>query len=380
VAGRLRSIMRSRDLLSRHGGDEFAILLGELHDKAEPFAIANRIAAAFERPFQVLGRMLYVTASIGVATNVYVADDAQTLLSSADAAQYQAKQSGRNRIEVFDVRMRDAIHTRLDSEQDLRAALAHGAIIPWYQPEIELTTGRMTGAEALARWDRPDRCVLDAGAFMALAEDAGLTYALDDAIISAAVVDRRQLHAAGLTPGDFRIWCNVGDEQITRKHPARRLAELLERTECSAAHLGIEVTERAALQDLAAVAAEGEAVRALGVHVALDDFGTGHSSLTLLRNLPIDRVKIDRSFVEGITRESRDRAIVAHLIALATDLGIEVVAEGIETREQAELLRSLGCNRAQGFLWSKALPLDELETSLRGQDPRASVVGRTLSA
>jgi EAL domain-containing protein (putative c-di-GMP-specific phosphodiesterase class I) len=116
------------------------------------------------------------------------------------------------------------------------------------------------------------------------------------------------------------------------------------------------------------------------VHVALDDFGTGHSSLTLLRNLPIDRVKIDRSFVEGITRESRDRAIVAHLIALATDLGIEVVAEGIETREQAELLRSLGCNRAQGFLWSKALPLDELETSLRGQDPRASVVGRTLSA
>jgi diguanylate cyclase (GGDEF)-like protein len=367
VAHRLRAVMRSNDLVARLGGDEFTILLEQLHHADEPFAIAQRVASVFQRPFTVNGRPIHVTASIGLATNLYVSDDAEALLSEADAAQYRAKQLGRNRIEVFDVRMRDAIQRRLGDEQDLRAALAAGQIVPWYQPEVDIATGNVVGAEALARWLHPQRGTLDAGAFVGIAHEAGLTYALDDAIISAAVRMRAQLGADRLADDTFRIWCNMGDDQLTRAQPAARLADLLARTQCSPAHIGIEVTETAALSDVAAVAAEAQAARDLGVHVALDDFGTGYSSLTLLRTLPIDRVKIDRSFVKDIMEQPRDATIVANLITMATDLGIEVVAEGVETPEQARKLLELGCYRAQGYLWAKALPLDDLETRLDRQ-------------
>ena len=367
VAQRIRDVMRSNDLVARLGGDEFTVLLEQLHHPEEPLVIAQRVASVFQRPFTITGRPIHVTASIGLATNLYVADDAEALLSEADAAQYRAKQLGRNRIEVFDVRMRDAIQRRLGDEQDLRAALADGQIVPWYQPEIDIATGDVTGAEALARWLHPQRGTLDAGAFIGIADEAGLTFALDDAIISTAVRVRARLAADRIAEDTFRIWCNMGDDQLTRAQPATRLADLLARTHCSPDHIGIEVTETAALSDVAAVAAEAHAARDLGVHVALDDFGTGHSSLTLLRTLPIDRVKIDRSFVKDIMEQPRDATIVANLITMATDLGIEVVAEGVETPEQARKLLELGCHRAQGYLWAKALPLDDLETRLHRQ-------------
>jgi diguanylate cyclase len=382
VANRIRGVMRSNDLVARLGGDEFTVLLEQLHHVDEPFAIAQRVASVFQRPFNITGRQIHVTASIGLATNLYVADDAEALLSEADAAQYQAKQRGRNRIEVFDVRMRDAIQRRLGDEHDLRAALAAGQIVPWYQPEVDIATGNITGAEALARWLHPQRGTLDAGAFISIADEAGLTYALDDAIISAAVRARVQLGADRLADDTFRFWCNVGDDQLTRAQPAARLAGLLERTDCSPDHIGIEVTETAALRDIAAVAAEARASRDLGVHVALDDFGTGHSSLTLLRTLPIDRVKIDRSFVKDIMEQPRDATIVANLVKMATDLGIEVVAEGVETPEQARKLLELGCHRAQGYLWAKALPLDDLEARLHRQNhmpPATPIVAAALA-
>jgi len=367
VARRIRAVMRSNDLVARLGGDEFTVLLEELHGAEEPFAIAQRVASVFQRPFNITGRPIHVTASIGLATNLYVADDAEALLSEADAAQYRAKQLGRNRIEVFDVRMRDAIQRRLGDEHDLRSALTAGQIVPWYQPEVDIATGSITGAEALARWLHPQRGTLDAGAFIGIAQDAGLTYALDDVIISAVVRVRARLQDEGIADDSFRIWCNMGDDQLTRAQPAARLADLLARTHCSPEHIGIEVTETAALSDVAAVAAEARAARDLGVHVALDDFGTGHSSLTLLRTLPIDRVKIDRSFVKDIMEQPRDATIVANLITMASDLGIEVVAEGVESPEQARKLLELGCHRAQGYLWAKAVPLDDLETRLHRQ-------------
>ena len=369
VAERVHRMLRSTDVLARLGGDEFTMLLDKLRSNAEAVVIAERVAKSFIEPFRVGGRWINVSASIGVATNQDTTDEAEILMSFADAAQYRAKQSGRNRVEVFDIKLRAAIESRLDDEHALRDAIAQDQIVAWFQPEVDLRTGRFVGAEALARWDHPERGLLDAWKFVPLAEETGLVFALDDAIVEQAVATRVQLAADGLGEG-FRIWCNVSATHMTRGEPgvpAQRLAALLERTGCDPNLIGLEITETAVLPDVAAAAREIAAVRALGVKVALDDFGTGHSSLTLLRSLTIDRVKIDRTFICEFTRDTRDAAIVRRVVALAGDLGLDVVAEGVETPEQARLLMKLGCMRAQGYLWAKALPIADLRAELDPQ-------------
>jgi diguanylate cyclase (GGDEF)-like protein len=366
VAKRVQRMLRTTDVLARLGGDEFTMLLDQLRSTAEALVIAERVAESFIEPFPVEGRFINVSASIGVATNLDAPDGAESLLSFADAAQYRAKQSGRNRIEVFDVKLRAAIESRLDDEHALRDAIAQHQILPWYQPEVDLGTGLYVGAEALARWDHAERGVLEAWKFVPLAEETGLVDALDDAIVQIAIATRADLAAAGFGES-FRIWCNVSATRLARGKPAEQLARLFERTGCDPNLIGLEITETAVLPDVAVAAREIAAARALGVQVALDDFGTGHSSLTLLRSLTIDRVKIDRTFVGELTRDARDAAIVRRVIALARDLGLDVVAEGVETPEQARLLLELGCTRAQGWLWSKALPIAELRTQLEAQ-------------
>jgi diguanylate cyclase (GGDEF)-like protein len=365
VAERVHRMLRTTDVLARLGGDEFTMLLDKLHSNAEAVVIAERVAESFLQPFRIGGRSINVSASIGVATNVDTTD-AETLMSFADAAQYRAKQSGRNRVEVFDIKLRAAIESRLDDEHALRDAIAQEQIVAWFQPEVDLRTGLFVGAEALARWDHPDRGVLDAWKFVPLAEETGLVFALDAAVVERAVAARVQLAADGFGDG-FRIWCNVSATHLTRGAPAQQLAQLLERTGCDPNFIGLEITETAVLPDVVAAAREIAAARALGIKVALDDFGTGHSSLTLLRSLTIDRVKIDRTFICEFTRDTRDAAIVRRVIALAGDLGLDVVAEGVETPEQARLLVELGCVRAQGYLWAKALPIDELRARLDDQ-------------
>jgi diguanylate cyclase (GGDEF)-like protein len=373
IADRVHRMLRSTDVLARLGGDEFTMLLDKLHSNGEAVVVAERVAEAFLEPFGVGGRSINVSASIGVATNLDTTDDAETLMSFADAAQYRAKQTGRNRLEVFDIKLRAAIESRLDDEHALRDAIAQERIVSWYQPEVDLRTGLFVGAEALARWNHAERGVLDAWKFVPLAEETGLVFALDDAIVESAVTARAQLAADGLEDG-FRIWCNISATHLTRGMPARRLAQLLERTGCDPNLIGLEITETAVLPDVATAAREIAAARALGVKVALDDFGTGHSSLTLLRSLTIDRVKIDRTFICEFTRDTRDAAIVRHVIALAGDLGLDVVAEGVETPEQARLLLELGCLRAQGYLWAKALPIGGLRARLDEQRRAPEVV------
>ena len=376
VADRMRQMLRTTDVLARLGGDEFTMLLDKLHSGGEALLIAQRVSQSFLEPFRVGDRSIVVSASIGLATNFDTTDDAEMLVSYADAAQYRAKQSGRNRIEVFDLELRTAIESKLDDEHALRDAIGNGQIVAWFQPEVDLRTGRYVGAEALARWNHPERGVLDAVRFVPLAEETGLVFALDDAVVASAAATRAQLAADGYGAG-FRIWCNVSATHLSRGMPAaEQLGRLFERTGCDPNLLGIEITETAVLPDVAAAAREIASARALGVKVALDDFGTGHSSLTLLRSLTIDRVKIDRTFVTELTRDERDAAIVRRVIALAGDLGLDVVAEGVETPEQARLLAELGCPRAQGHLWAKALPIGELRARIDAQ--RATDKPRSL--
>jgi diguanylate cyclase (GGDEF)-like protein len=371
VAHRVQSVMRSHDMLARLGGDEFTMLLDRLHDGAEAVMIAHRVEESFAAPFEIAGRRFNASASIGIATNLNSADDAEMLLSNADAAQYRAKQGGRNRTEIFDVEFRETIQRRLENEQELRDAIANSEIVAWYQPEVELRTGRIVGAEALARWHHRDG-VREAGTFVPLAEDAGLVFGIDAAVGINATEARAGLAALG-APSDFRIWCNVSANQLTRARPSERLAMMLEHSGCDPNHIGIEITETAILPDVEAAATEIAAARRLGIKVALDDFGTGHSSLTLLRRLPIDKVKIDQTFVAELTRDARVVAIVRSVINLATDLGLDVVAEGVETVEQAQLLAELGCNHAQGYLWARAMPLESLSAQLLGQTGAADL-------
>jgi diguanylate cyclase (GGDEF)-like protein len=378
VAHRVQGLMRGHDMLARLGGDEFTMLLDRLHDGSEAVAIAERVAESFSAPFEISGRRFNVSASIGIATNLNPADDAEALLSDADAAQYRAKEGGRNRIEIFDIEFREAIRRRLEDEQELRDAIANDEITAWYQPEVELSTGRFVGAEALARWAHSGG-IREAWTFVPLAEESGLVFALDDAIVRNAVEARAGLAVMGVDP-TFRVWCNVSANQLTRARPTERLTTLLERSGCDPNLIGIEITETAILPDVEAAAREIAAARRLGIKVALDDFGTGHSSLTLLRSLPIDKVKIDQTFVRELTRDTRVVAIVRSVINLATDLGLSVVAEGVETTEQADMLVELGCHYAQGYLWARAMPIDSLTQQLRSQQLRTfGVAGHAQS-
>lgn len=366
VSQRVGELLRVSDVLARLGGDEFTICLDGVQDSAHAVLVARRVAESFIAPFRLCGRSINVSASIGVATNYHADDGAEALLSHADVAQYRAKENGRNRVEVFDVELRDSIQRRVDDEQELRDALALGQIIAYYQPQYDLLTGRIVGAEALARWKHPERGVLGAVSFIPLAEESGIVYALDGKIISDAIAARVQLRERGVGD-DFRIWCNISARQLARGAPAEQLSTLLARAGCSPSAIGIELTETAVLPDVQTAAVQISQARRLGVTVALDDFGTGHSSLTLLRSLEIDAVKIDRSFVRDLTLDRTDLAIVRSVITLAHDLGLNVVAEGVETTEQAEVLVGLGCTRAQGFLYSQAVSFNTLVRALDAQ-------------
>ncbi len=366
VAARVRSVMRDQDLLARLGGDEFTMLLDRLHDSAEAVSIAERIRASFAEPFDLTGHRHRVSASIGLAMNLHATDAAETLLSNADAAQYRAKEGGRNRVEMYDAELGAAIQRRLHDEQDLREALAADQIEAWFQPEVDLDTGQIVGAEALARWVHPTRGVIDAVHFISLAEETGLVSAIDDTVVTSAVEVRAALASSGIDR-TFRIWCNVSAGRLARVQPTERLAALLRRTGCDASMIGIEITETAILPDIAAAARELTTARCLGINVALDGFGTAHSSLTLLHSLPIDKVKIDRTFIRGLSGDGRAVAIVRSVVALANDLGLDVSVEGVETTEQAELLRQLGCRQAQGYLFARALPVEEFTRRLHAQ-------------
>jgi diguanylate cyclase (GGDEF)-like protein len=364
IASRMRGVVDEPALLARFGGDEFTVLITDLESESVAVQTANRVAAVLEAPFELGGRSVRVSASIGVATTRKPAGDASSLLAQADAAQYRAKQTGHNRVEIFNMQLRESLERRLDEEQRVRRAIENGEIAAWYQPIVDLRTGRIVGAEALARWAHPTRGMLDAFKFVPLIEDSDLIVPLDDCIIQQAVEGATRL-AANARGVDFRIWCNASAHHFSRINPAERFARLLERTGCDGNLIGLEITETVLLEDPRIASREIAVLRDLGVKTALDDFGIGHSSFALLRSLPIDAVKIDRSFVRDISRDLTAAGVVQSICSLANAVGIDSVAEGVETAEQAHLLRDFGCHYAQGYLWGKAMPGEQLAAQLR---------------
>jgi len=352
VARRVSETLRSCDRLARFGGDEFVILSEDLGSERDAVALAERIARALEAPFDLDGQAAHVAASVGIATARNGHGDAEGLIRDADAAMYRAKESGRARCEVFDEGMRLRVLNRLNTENELRAGLGRGELFVEYQPLVRVEDGKVVGAEALARWAHPERGLLGPGAFIEMAEECGLIVPLGAQVFDEAcrqVAAWRQATGSGLP---HSISVNLSAEQLADPGLVDMVRDTLARHELStdAVDLELEITESALARDPEAVSRTLAELKALGLTLALDDFGTGHSSLTYLRQFPIDTLKIDRSFVAGMLESSEDAAIVRSVVSLGHALGLTVVAEGVEQVGQLEELRALGCDLAQGFL------------------------------
>jgi diguanylate cyclase (GGDEF)-like protein/PAS domain S-box-containing protein len=354
TAHRVRSTLRTEDTAARLGGDEFAVLLEDA-DVTAAARVAERIRGALGTPFWVLGQEVYISASIGIAIR-RDGDAAGELLRNADVAMYTAKSKGKACFEIFEPAMHDAVVARLGMEAELRRALEREEFVVHYQPIVKLETGEIIGAEALVRWMHPTRGMVPPLEFIPLAEETGLIVPLGGWILRQAC---RQLAEWQKLRGDagvpFVMNVNLSSRQLVRDVIADEVAAAVDESGIRASWLVLEVTETVLMADPVAAAVALKHIRDLGVRVALDDFGSGYSSLSHLRRFPIDIVKIDKSFVDDVARDGVESAIARGIIELGRAMSIQTVAEGIEADDQAEMLRSLGCDLGQGFFFARPL-------------------------
>ncbi|MCW2616575.1 MAG: hypothetical protein JWN08_3569 [Frankiales bacterium] len=367
VAGRLCAAARRGDTVGRFGGDEF-VVVAEGADADAGEQIAADLQASLQEPFDLEGRSIFVSVSIGVATSPGSAPG--ELLQHADAAMYVAKSRGRRRSERFDADTAGALRDRLDLAADLRLALDTGGLELHYQPVVDLADGTLLGVEALARWTHPVRGPVPSPLFVAVAEETGIAADLDRWVLNRACSDFARLRCAGVVPDTAHLAVNVSAGHVSNGDLVRDVLNAVRTAGLPATALMVEVTESDALHDVDAAGKALQRLRDAGVLVAIDDFGTGYSSLAYLKQLPVDRIKIDRLFVDSITSSADDLAIVASVVELSRAIGASVIAEGIETRQQLDLLKRLGCQAGQGWLWSRAVPSAELPGLLAAQRGR----------
>ena len=369
VAQRLQSSLRAMDTVARLGGDEFVLVLSDQKGEPSVSGELQRIVESFSQPFAVDGRDVFITASVGVALYPQDAKDPETLMKSAELAMYRAKESGRNGYQLYTAEMQTRVTERLALEGKLRRALERGEFSLHYQPQVDLRSKRIFGVEALIRWNQPDLGMVSPAKFIPLAEEKGLIVPIRAWVVRTACRQCKAWQDAGLPPVTVAV--NISARQFREKNLLQVVAQILTETGLNPRQLELEVTESVIMHDAQQIIASLQAFRDMGVKLSVDDFGTGYSSLSYLKRFPVDRLKIDQSFVHDLGSDADDAAIAQAVITLGHTMGLRVIAEGVETPEQLAFLRRHECDEMQGYLFGKPMPADEFAKLLAS--------GRTLT-
>ena len=370
IGGRLRRALRSSDVVARLGGDEFVVILEEASERNEVERIAGELLSVLSQPMQLSGHECHTTASIGIA--MYPADgaDMQTLTKNADMAMYLAKEDGKNGFRFFTREIKAQSIERLTLESALRRALERDQFSLHYQPKVDMTSGQITGVEALLRWNHPELGIVSPGQFIPLAEETGLIVPIGRWVLKEACAQNMAWQRRGLRPVTMAV--NLSPRQFADPHLLHDVDEALLASGMSPVLLQLEVTESMVMRNVSRAIKVLDAVQSRGMRLAIDDFGTGYSSMSLMKQFPIDTIKIDRSFVRDLPIDTEDQAIAQAIISMGKALGMTVIAEGVETVEQEAFLRSHACDEMQGFLFSKPLPAREMANLLRAEAQIAS--------
>ncbi|MFQ5894839.1 MAG: putative bifunctional diguanylate cyclase/phosphodiesterase [Nitrospinota bacterium] len=358
VAQRMKGCLRESDMVARLAGDEFTVVLDDITQEQDAVRVAQTIIKAFSMPFKVEGQELFFTPSIGISLYPSDGTDVEALVKRADISMYRAKAEGGNGFKLYDRAMEALTFRRLRLENSLRKALEKGKLVLHYQPQADLTTGEIIGFEALLRWEDPEAGMISPSKFIPVAEDTGLIVPIGEWVLRTACWQNKAWQEQGFPP--IRVNVNLSARQLREKRLAETVAQILEETGLSPNCLVLEVTESAAMRDADHAIAMMKSLKEMGVKLSIDDFGIGYSSMSFLKRFPIDKLKIDRSFVRGIPADRDDAAITTAIIALAASLKLEAIAEGVETDEQLSFLAAQGCHSAQGYILAPPMPPAEV--------------------
>jgi diguanylate cyclase (GGDEF)-like protein len=361
VARRLEMCIRQTDMVARFGGDEFAILLDAIQDASDAVRVAEKVQQVISAPFKLASHETITTGSIGVALSAPGYTEAEDIIRDADTAMYRAKERGKARCEIFDTAMHTRAVTLLRLESDLRRALEKDELCVYYQPIVSLMSGDLHGFEALVRWQHPERGIVSPSDFIPLAEETGLILPIGLRVLRDACHQLRKWQQYSLSNRDLIMSVNLSGKQLAQPDLIERIEEVLNESQIDPWHLKLEITETVVMENPELAAITLAKLRSLGVRLSIDDFGTGYSSLSYLNRFPVDTLKIDRSFVASMNKADENLQIVKTIITLAGNLGMQVIAEGVETEEQLDQLRSLKCQYGQGYLFSTPLNVTDAD-------------------
>ncbi len=363
VAKRIKNCLRESDTIARMGGDEFTIILTRINKDEEVGMVAWKIIEKLHEPFMLMGYECLIGVSIGIALYPKDGETIEMLLKNADTAMYHAKEQGRDNYKFYTPELNAAALERLKLEIDLRKAVEREEFILYYQPQVDLETGKIIGLEALIRWNHPEKGMIHPVKFIPVAEETGIIVSMGEWIIRKACQELKSMRREGIT--DVRMAINISGRQFREKTFITNAKKIIEEEEGDTNYIEMEVTESMAMQDVDETIKILKELSEMGIFLSIDDFGTGYSSLSYLKKFPINKLKIDRAFINQITTDTDDEAIVKTIISMSHNLGLKVIAEGVETGEQVEFLVKLKCDEVQGFLFSKPVPIERIKEILR---------------
>ena len=358
VADRLRQLARAEDTVARLGGDEFVVIISDASEISHITRVAEKMLDVITQPYRLAGREIFCSCSIGITVYPNDGETSTSLLKHADTAMYHAKQHGRNRFQLYDKAMNAMAEERLQLETDLHYALERNEFVFHYQPKLNLESGRIQSLEALIRWRHPEKGLLSPAAFLQILEESGGIVSVGSALMRVACRQAADWHAAGFP--DLRVAINVSGKEFWHEGLVQTVKSALSHSGLPAHALQLELTEGIFMEDMEAAIKRTHELKALGITIAIDDFGTGFSSLAHLKRFPLDVLKVDRYFVKDIQYAPVNAAIFNSILALCKGLGLGIIAEGVETREQLEILRKLGCQNVQGYFISRPVPAEQV--------------------